>query len=176
MKNSKFNPFNGLSILMIFFVLLFFLGLFLSAEVSADVIISQNTTISAENTAYDNQSLIIDGCTVTVDGSHTFQALTLRSNAVLTHSGATTTTTSKLDLNIATTLTIDSTSKIDVSGRGYLGGWQGGNNNDTGRTLGNTTTGGSGYMTGGSYGGLGGVGSTVILPMQCMGILQIRTS
>jgi hypothetical protein len=60
----------------------------------------------------------------------------------------------------AASITIDSTSKIDVSNRGYLGGWQGGNNSKYGMTYGNTTTGGSGWACGGSYGGLGGVYST----------------
>ena len=54
-------------------------------------------------------------------------------------------------------IVIDATSKIDVSGRGYAGGSGTSTANETGRTLGNTTTGGSGRSSGGSYGGLGGV-------------------
>ena len=59
-----------------------------------------------------------------------------------------------------TTLFIDSTSKIDVSGKGYLGGYPGGVNGvSIGRTLGNTTAGGSTSSNGGGYGGLGGSGN-----------------
>ena len=134
------------------------------AEVGADIVISQDTTISANDFSYDNESIVIDGCTVTIDGSHNFQSLTLRNNAVLTHSEATTTTTSKLDLVIASTLTIDSTSKIDVSGKGYLGGGEGDNSSTKGMTKGNTTEGGSDFYTGGSYGGLGGIGRSNYLP------------
>ena len=54
-------------------------------------------------------------------------------------------------------LNIDATSKIDVSAKGYLGAAQGGNGSYTGRTVGNTTTGGSYRTNGGSYGGLGGI-------------------
>ncbi|MDP3297408.1 MAG: hypothetical protein Q8N09_07455, partial [Thermodesulfovibrionia bacterium] len=89
---------------MLIYLLLF------PVEAAADILITSNTTISADNTTYDNQVIIIQGCTVTIDGSHSFQSLTLQNNAVLTHSGSTTTTTSQLDLTITTTLTIDATS------------------------------------------------------------------
>src|SRR5690606_18001868 len=56
-------------------------------------------------------------------------------------------------------LTISTNSRIDVSGRGYLGARSGGNGGNVGRTLGNTTQGGSDRRNGGSYGGLGGLGS-----------------
>ena len=48
------------------------------------------------------------------------------------------------------TLTLDATSRIDVSSKGYLAS----------RTLGNTTTGASSSRVGGSYGGLGGLGNS----------------
>ena len=77
------------------------------------------------------------------------RTLTLTDNSVLTHPGAT--STSETHLEITTdTLTIDSTSVIDVSARGYLAG----------RTLGNTTIGASTGLSGGSYGGLGRTVST----------------
>jgi len=53
-------------------------------------------------------------------------------------------------------VTIDGTSRIDVSGRGYLGGGRSGNSSTHGRMIGNTTDGGSDYYSGASYGGLGG--------------------
>jgi hypothetical protein len=55
-------------------------------------------------------------------------------------------------------LVIDSTSSIDVSGRGYLGGLQPGNPNCEGVTIGGLS--GAGSYSGGSYGGLGGQAST----------------
>jgi len=50
-----------------------------------------------------------------------------------------------LRLTVAGEVLVDASSKIDVSGRGYLGNY----------TLGNTTTGGATGTSGGSYGGLG---------------------
>ena len=59
-------------------------------------------------------------------------------------------------LEIQTTaLNVDATSKIDVSARGYLGAYEGGNNSTNGRTLNNAT--GSVYNNGGSYGGVGAI-------------------
>ena len=108
--------------------------------------------------AITSNELTIDGSTLS--GNQKIQAVSIAitNTGVLTHCSTTTTKECRLEV-VVDTLTIDTTSKIDVSGRGYLGGWQGDNSNDTGRTLGNTTTGGSGYQTGGSYGGLGGIGS-----------------
>ncbi len=64
---------------------------------------------------------------------------------LLTTFASTTTQMYKLDLEVSGTLLVDSTSKIDVSGKGYLAG----------RTTGNTTVGGATGDAGGSYGGLG---------------------
>ncbi|GIW39488.1 MAG: hypothetical protein KatS3mg076_0065 [Candidatus Binatia bacterium] len=83
--------------------------------------------------------------------------MTLRNGAVLTHPAATATTRSSLVLNITGQLRIDGTSRIDVSGRGFLGGRSGDNTADEGRTLGNVP--GSTRRNGGSYGGLGGPGN-----------------
>ena len=48
-------------------------------------------------------------------------------------------------LTVANALTVDATSAIDVSARGYMGGY----------TVGNTTTGGTTGWASGSYGGYG---------------------
>ena len=56
-------------------------------------------------------------------------------------------------------LFIDATSAIDVTGKGYLGGyWEG--NGCEGRTLGNVE--GAGRRGGGSYGGVGGADSNAV--------------
>ncbi len=80
--------------------------------------------------------------------------LSLSESSVLTHSAATTGSEYRLEVR-AQNVTIDGTSRIDVSGRGYLGSYQGGNNSYYARTLGNTTSGGSYQGAGGSYGGWG---------------------
>ncbi|MCP4970509.1 MAG: hypothetical protein GY932_07950, partial [Arcobacter sp.] len=94
-----------------------------------------------------NSTLVVD--------SITSDTLTLTNNSLLTHPATTTADEHKLVIN-TNTLTIDIGSSIDVTGKGYLGANSGGNLGNYGRTIGNTTTGGSfGYSAGG-YGGLGG--------------------
>jgi len=101
--------------------------------------------------------LVVDASSLHTDNNDvTADKITIKNGGYINHLGTTTTTTYKVVLNATTSLTIDSLSKIDVSGRGYLGGWQGGNSY-IGRTFGNTATNGSGANNGGSYGGLGGV-------------------
>jgi hypothetical protein len=81
-------------------------------------------------------------------------ALNVSGNSLLSHVPATGVSSFKLDLNVAT-VTIDGTSRIDVSGRGFLGGWQPGNPFGLdGMTVGFQR--GSTSFAGGSYGGLGG--------------------
>ncbi len=118
----------------------------------AKVLSADRLVISAE--------LTVDGSTLTLNNNDVAaDKITVKNSGLINHLGATTTTTSKVALQATTLFTVDATSRIDVTGRGYLGGWQGGNNTSTGRTLGNTTTGGSRYYNGGSYGGLGGIHS-----------------
>jgi len=105
-------------------------------------------TISG-NLTLDNASMIASGY-IWVDGD-----IALLNNSVLTHPGATATNASMLEIE-ANNVMIDSTSSIDVTGKGYLGGYQGDNVDVFGRTVGNATTGGSSDSMGGSYGGLGG--------------------
>lgn len=93
---------------------------------------------------------------VVFDGPVVADSVSLVTGSTLTHYSATTSTESKMEIHAAS-VTIDASSKIDVSRRGYLGGRRGGNSSDTGRRLGNTTSGGSTNSSGGSYGGLGGL-------------------
>ncbi|MCY2965469.1 MAG: hypothetical protein NT069_17850, partial [Planctomycetota bacterium] len=72
--------------------------------------------------------------------------LTLKNGAIVTARTATTSAVDKLHLIVAGTLSIDASSSIDVTGKGYL----------PGRTTGNTATGASTGKSGGSYGGSGG--------------------
>ena len=110
------------------------------------------TLIGEGDAAYDNQSLRIDNAVVTIIGAHTFHNLELVNGAVLTHPE--TDLTQEYGLHVsAWTVTVDATSRIDVSGRGYLGGLHNGNT-----CVGDSAPGlaGSGPYAGGSYGGPGG--------------------
>ena len=79
--------------------------------------------------------------------------LSLGTRSWLTHPA--TTNRYEADLNVtAGVITIDASSRIDVSDRGYLGGNRGGSHGGTADTLGFAA--GAQPATGGSYGGLGG--------------------
>ena len=104
-------------------------------------------------------TVAISSSYVVFDGLVAADSISITSSSALSHYGATTTTVSKLYVQ-TNSLSIDGTSKIDVSGKGYLGGWQGSNSSDSGRTNDNTTSGGSTATNGASYGGLGGMTNT----------------
>ncbi len=107
-------------------------------------IFTSNTVIT--NSSYDGQDIVISGCTVTANGSHNFNSLQVTNGGVLTHSATTTDQEYSLQITLTSTLVVDVTSAIDVSGKGYLPGY----------TLGNTAQGTNvGSVAGGSYGGLG---------------------
>ena len=117
-------------------------------------VINQPTLIDENNFEFEGKTLQVDGTTLTVDGSHTFANLILVNGAVLTHSPTTGTEVKQLDVNVLGVLSVDATSRIDVSGQGFLGANQPGNPH----FLAGTTVGfqaGSAGNSGGSYGGLG---------------------
>jgi large repetitive protein len=91
-----------------------------------------------------SQALTVDGSTL-VGGTIAAPSLSVVNGAVVTSFSATTTQVFQLDLNVTGTLTVDGTSRIDVSGEGYQPGY----------TTGNTTVGAATGQAGGSYGGLG---------------------
>ena len=78
--------------------------------------------------------------------------LTLSQGSLVTSFASTTTQMRSIELLLSGALTVDATSKIDVSGDGYLAG----------RTTGNTTVGASVGLSGGSHGGLGGEGGASV--------------
>jgi len=124
-------------------------------ESSADlVVISSNTTINASDLSYDNLSITIDACTVTINGTHQFENLSLVNGARLTHSSNSSSQNNILDLTITNDLIIDETSIIDVNGRGYTsqqGPGKGGDGRDGAGGAGHGGKGGNGYQ--GSGGG-----------------------
>ena len=106
------------------------------------VTFTQSTAISATNSSYDGQDLIVDGqnqiftnVILTIDGSHQFNSVQLINGAVLTHSSS---PTVKLELT-SNTFVIDADSRIDLTAKGHL---------PTSAVTGSS---------GGSYGGLGGI-------------------
>ncbi|GDY15021.1 hypothetical protein LBMAG53_38990 [Planctomycetota bacterium] len=111
---------------------------------------SLTTTGGAAITAATASAITTDVLTA---GSLTLTGSTVRSNA------STATTERKLLVTLSGALSLDATSKIDVTGCGYLAG----------RTYGNTTTGGAVGGTaiagaGGSYGGYGSQYGTGVRP------------
>jgi hypothetical protein len=98
-----------------------------------------------------------------IDGDLEVANLSLTGNAVLSHPVSTTVYAPYLHITAANRVYVESGASVDVSGKGYLGGMQPGNDNlqtnpdKLGRTLGNTITGGSQLFCGGSYGGIGGI-------------------
>ena len=115
------------------------------SNVVASTVFTSPVVISETNTTYDGRDIAIQGTTVTIDGPHSFNSLHLFGGAVLTHSANDSTATHKLDLTVADQVIVDSASRIDVSGKGYLAG----------RTTGNTHVGAASGDAGGSYGGSG---------------------
>ena len=76
---------------------------------------------------------------MTIDGAHSFNSIQLINGAVLTEDAGTATQMHTLDLTVTQQVIVDSTSRIDVTGQGYLAG----------RTTGNTTVGGVTGQSGG---------------------------
>lgn len=119
---------------------------------TAWAVISTPTLLGAGDLTHDGSNVRVVGTTLTIDGHHAFHNLDLRDGAVVTHPE--TTTVAEFGIDLSTwTISIDATSRIDVAGRGYLGGNHGDNSESYGRTRGNLP--GSTYRSGGSYGGPG---------------------
>lgn len=110
---------------------------------------TNDTLIAAGNGAYDGQDIVVQNCTLTVNGPHAFNSLRLTNNAVLTHSAA---TSGQADLRLALTIaqgvSVDGTSRIEASGRGYAAA------SGPGAGASSATQGGGGA----GHGGLGGLG------------------
>ena len=97
------------------------LGFLLSLTFSAPAVtFTVSTNIEAGNMDFEAQPLIVSGCTLTVNGTHSFASILLTNTAVLTHSPAANgNPTNRLDLTITGDLIIAAGSRIDASGMGY---------------------------------------------------------
>ncbi|MEI6603681.1 MAG: putative Ig domain-containing protein [Verrucomicrobiota bacterium] len=81
---------------------------------------TSNAAISVGNTTYDGQDIIVQGCTLTVDGPHAFASLLVTHGGVLTHSSAPNgEANNRVGLTIVGNATVDTTSSINVAGLGY---------------------------------------------------------
>src|SRR5437870_2504510 len=108
---------------VVIFAFLFFSGMILTPTVSASVLIMTNTLIDVGDTTYDGQDIVVVNCTLTVNGPHAFGSLQAVNNAVVTHAPATANQTYSLQLTLTSNLVVDASSKIDVTGRGFLPGY-----------------------------------------------------
>lgn len=97
-------------------------------------LITENTVIAENDMAIDGHEVVVDGCTLTLDGVHVLERLLLTNSATVTHSSD----SPGLVLTVLETATIPAGSKIDVNAKGMLP-----LPDSTGRS-------------GGSYGGRGG--------------------
>lgn len=89
-------------------------------------VFTADTVIGSGNTTYDGNDIVVRGCTLTVDGSHCFNSLTIQRSpsnvpGVLTHTGG----AGVCDLAITHDMTIQGPdgplvgSRVDVRGKGY---------------------------------------------------------
>src|SRR4029077_12332347 len=125
------------------------------AQSDTVVPINVDTTIGENNFQFEGKTLQVNGKTLVLNGLHVFANLILLNGAVLTHAPTTSTKLNRLEITVNGTLQVDATSRIDVTGRGFLGGGQPGNPfGNSGITLGLAQ--GSGTAIGASYGGAGG--------------------
>jgi hypothetical protein len=109
--------------------------------------------IAMDDFSFDGQDILIQNATLRIDGRHSFKSVRVMNNGVLTHSPNGLEGKFFMELEVAGAIVVDATSRIDVSGKGYLGGMSGGNTSPYGRTLGNAPA--SQLNLGGSYGGYG---------------------
>ena len=107
-----------------------------------------NASVSVDGTLTSTVPQTISGGTITTDNL-VAPTWSLVKGAILTSFASTTTQMHKLEVQVDGTLSVDATSEIDVSGKGY----------QAGRTTGNTTVGAATGSSGASYGGLGGLNS-----------------
>jgi hypothetical protein len=117
----------------------------------ASISLAENTLCEFDGSLTSSVPLTIQGGTLTVDRV-VVPELRLTNNAVLTSLTSTTNEMHKLEVQVDGIAIIDSTSRVDLSGKGYV----------PGRTRGNTTVGAASGNGGDSYGGRGSNGSNAL--------------
>lgn len=120
------------------------------------VTFTTNTLIDANDNTYEAQDIIVDGCTLTINGQHQFNNLEVINSGMVTHSAADSGQPDyKIDLTITNDVNIAAGGSISADGKGYgpdSGSGAGG--------MGGTRGGGASH--GGVGGdGLNGIGSSI---------------
>jgi hypothetical protein len=134
--------------------------------VKIDTVFGPNFTqaITTANDPLLNKNVLVQGpdTHLVMHVPFTFRNLIVVDGGSVETLSSTTSTERKLDVTVTDTLYVDATSSINVSGRGYLGGWaanpdsSGTRNDDSrGRTVGNTNSGGPTTGASASYAGTG---------------------
>ena len=119
------------------------------------VTFTTDTTINAGDATYDAQDIVVSGCTLTVNGPHSFNSLQIVSSGILTHTAAASgQSNNQVNLTIAQNVLVDATSRIDVTGKGYHPGFSG---PGAGASLVGTIW--DDWAGGGGYGGWGATSS-----------------
>lgn len=131
------------------------------ALANASITFTTDTQIGVGDATYDNQELVVNNCTLTLDGAHRFTSLQLSGGAVLTHSPAPAgEPNNRLDLTIDGAMTIDATSRVDGNFKGY------GSAAGPGAGISDYST-----PTGGGHGGPGGNGLYAAGSVSCGDLL-----
>ncbi|HXI13364.1 MAG TPA: carboxypeptidase regulatory-like domain-containing protein, partial [Thermoanaerobaculia bacterium] len=135
--------------------------------VEAELVIDERiqAVTSVELASFTGKNVLVRGAAarLVLHVPLTLKNLMLLDGARAETLASTTTTEQKLNLTVTGSTYIDCDSSIDVSAKGYLGGWglnsdgSGTRNQDArGRSGGNSVTGGAGHGSSGSHAGLGG--------------------
>ncbi|MFH1845345.1 MAG: hypothetical protein ABIF77_19345, partial [bacterium] len=138
MRSPRFLLIAGVAIL---------LSLLSTARPAMAVTFTTDTLIGCNDTTYDGEDVVVDGCVVTIDCAHTFNSLAIINAGVLTHSSG----VAGFDLTITDDLTVDSGGSISANGKGY--------GERSGPGAGGSTVALYAGAGGGGYGGRGGVGN-----------------
>ncbi|HJQ40768.1 MAG TPA: Ig-like domain-containing protein, partial [Thermoanaerobaculia bacterium] len=131
--------------------------------VRTDIVLSGAQAISDLNiNTYQGKSVALVGSAAVLAPQLpvTFENLLVLNGARVETLATTTTKEYKVDFTVKGITYVDCDSSVNVSERGYVGGWRsttdGTNSDSHGRTAGNTTNGGADSNSQGSYAGLGG--------------------
>ncbi|MFV8781664.1 LamG-like jellyroll fold domain-containing protein, partial [Microbulbifer sp. SA54] len=86
-----------------------------------EVLVGSDLLVGSDDFGLDNKSIVVDGATLTLDGSHEFYSVVVRNGGQITHSVNAKTASGADGLEIVTNyLEIDATSSINVDSKGSL--------------------------------------------------------
>ena len=121
MKPMSNSPYPNMKTRLPHLVLVLASLVFLMSVPSAlAVVFTSNTLIQTNDLTYEGQDIVVNSCTVTINGAHAFNSLIITNGGVVTHPAAPNgEPTNRLDLTIATDVYIGTNSAVDVSGKGY---------------------------------------------------------